>query len=344
MLLTQSPHKRRQRGFTLIELMISMTIGLIILLGMTTMFVSNTKSQAELEKSNRQTESGRYAIQLLTDDIFNAGYYAEFDPSAMPDPALPGLCDVTLDTLRTALPLPIQGLDDGATGASCLTDAKADSDVIVVRRVETCLLGTGNCEPASAGGAFFQASLCNNASELGAGDPLSYFALDIASSAMNKHKRDCTDASAGSPAEIRRFVTHIYYVANNHNAGDNIPTLMRASLGGVGSLAYTLEPMAEGIESLQFEYGLDTDSSGAPDLFATAPATAAMWRNAVAVKLHLLSRNTQESKSYTDANTYTLGLTATGQPKNPVITNTHYKRHVFSTMITIPNAAGRKTP
>lgn len=341
------PHTRyraRPGGFTLVELMVSMTIGLIILLGMVMMFVSNTKSQAELEKSNRQTESGRFAIQMLTDDIHNAGYYAEFDPSSMTDPALPGICDATLATLRGALPLPIQGLDDSAAAATCLTDAKADSDVLVVRRVETCLLGVGNCKAASAGGAFFQASLCSNASELAAGDPMEHFALETDVSALDKHKRDCTDATAGTLADMRRFVTHIYYVANNHIAGDGIPTLMRASLGGSGALSYTVEPMAEGIESMHFEYGLDTDTNGSPDLFSTAPAGAPMWRNVVAVKLHLLSRNTQESKSYTDTKTYVLGQNASGQPKTVSITNPNYKRHVFATMVSIPNAAGRKMP
>ena len=344
MLPTPFPAAARPRGFTLVELMLSMTIGMFILLGMVMMFVSNTKSQAELEKSNRQTESGRYAMQLLTDDIYNAGYYGEFDPTPLPDPTLPGVCVTAIDTLRTLLPLPVQGMDDGATGATCLTDVKANTDVLVVRRVETCVVGTGNCGPEADGGVFFQASLCANSNELSNGDPTMHFSMQLAVADLNKHKRDCTDLNAGTPAVVRRFVTHIYYVANNHLDGDKIPTLMRASLGGSGALAFTVEPMAEGIESLQFEYGQDTTADGAPDTYSTAPSTSAAWRNVVAVKVHLLSRNTQESKSYTDNNTYTLGLNASGAAKTIAITDRKYKRHVFSKMITIPNTAGRKTP
>ena len=346
MLPTPFPAAARPRGFTLVELMVSMTIGMVILLGMVMMFVSNTKSQTELEKSNRQTESGRYAMQLLTDDIYNAGYYAEFDPTSMPDPTLPNVCETDIAKLRTLLPLAVQGMDDGATGATCLSDVKANTDVLVVRRVETCILGvgTGNCGPESDGGAFFQASLCSNSNELADGDVTKHFSLQTTVAALNKHKRDCTELNPGTLALARRFVTHIYYVANNHLDGDKIPTLMRASLGGSGTLAFTVEPMAEGIESLQFEYGQDTNADGAPDSYSTAPATSAAWRNVVSVKVHLLSRNTQETKSYTDANTYTLGLTASGQAKTITITDKKYKRHVFSKMITIPNTAGRKTP
>lgn len=343
--LSSPPPMRLSPGFTLIELMVSMTIGLVILLGMVMMFVSNTKSQAELEKSNRQIENGRYAIQILSDDIFNAGYYAEFDPSPMLDPAaLPAPCDATLDTLRAALPLPVQGLDDSAAGAPCLTDAQDDSDVLVIRRAETCLLGVGNCEPASKGGAFFQASLCSNSAELGMADPTNHFSLDSNVDSLNRHKRDCTDLNPGTLADKRRFVTHIYYVAKNHKPGDNIPTLMRANLGGSGALGFTVEPMAEGIESLQFEYGLDTSGDGAPDMYMTSPGSTAMWRNAVAIKVHLLSRNTEESRTPPEDKVFTLGLTSTGQPKKPVIANKKFKRHVFSTTVTIPNAAGRKTP
>ncbi len=341
MTLPLSPALQRDRGFTLIELMVSMTIGLILLLGMVMMFVSNTKSQAELEKSNRQTESGRYAIQVLSDDIFNAGYYAEFDPSPMATPgALPGPCDTNVANLRTALPLPVQGIDDSTAGAPCLTDAKADSDVLVVRRVETCLLGVGNCEPEGAGGPFFQASLCSLSTELGSADATNHFALEANAAALTRHKRDCTELNPGTLAGKRRFVTNIYYVAQNHLPNDKIPTLMRARLVDG---AFTLEALAEGIEALHFEYGLDSDDNGSPNLFTPAPGTPAAWRNAVAIKVHLLSRNTEESRGHKDDKVYTLGQNAAGQPKVIDIgADTKFKRHVFSTMVVIPNSAGRK--
>ena len=161
---------------------------------------------------------------------------------------------------------------------------------------------------------------------------------------LTRHKRDCTDLIAGTPAEKRRFVTHIYYIANNHKTGDKIPTLMRATLSNSAPLGFTVEPMAEGIESMHFEYGVDTNLNGAPDLYTPAPATATAWRDVVAVKIHMLSRNTEQSPGYTDTNVYTLGLNAGGTPNQPVITGTNYKRHVFSKMVTIPNTAGRKSP
>ena len=78
---------RRARGFSLAELLIAVTIGLAILGGLSAMFVKNTRTQAEIDKAHRQVENGRYAIDLLAVDLRNAGYFSEFDPGALPDPA-----------------------------------------------------------------------------------------------------------------------------------------------------------------------------------------------------------------------------------------------------------------
>ena len=128
---------RRQRGFTLVELMIASAIGLLVLAGMATLFVSNSRAQTEIEKANRQIENGRYAIDLLTSDLRNAGYYGEFDPSRMPDPAaLPDPCDTDLADIRAALPLSVQGFNNAEDkSVACLTDLKPGTDIVVVRRV-----------------------------------------------------------------------------------------------------------------------------------------------------------------------------------------------------------------
>src|SRR6185312_5202608 len=58
-------HSPRVRGFTLVELMIGITLGLFIMIGLISLLVSNVASRSELDKSSRQIENGRYAVQLL---------------------------------------------------------------------------------------------------------------------------------------------------------------------------------------------------------------------------------------------------------------------------------------
>src|SRR3990167_259795 len=74
-------NRQTQRGLSLVELMISITIGLLILSAMTTLFVNQSKTRAELDKSNRMIDNGRYALELLSENLRLAGFYGELDPS-----------------------------------------------------------------------------------------------------------------------------------------------------------------------------------------------------------------------------------------------------------------------
>lgn len=346
---------RAARGFSLAELLIAVAIGLALLAGLSAMFVKNTQAQAEIEKAHRQVENGRYAIDLLAGDLRNAGYLGEFNPTVLAAPAaLPAPCATGVDELKAGLALAVQGLDGQATGLDCLSDVRAGTDVLVVRRTSTCVAGSAGCEASAAGGPFFQASLCNNASELNSSDSADFYSLAAGTAGLTRHARNCTAAAA-----IRRYRTHIYYVANNNLAGDRIPTLKRKELASDGTtIGWTTVALAEGIENLQLEYGLDLTpagtGNGVPDLSTPAPASAAgcaaaacavaNWRSAVAVKVHVLARNAVPTAGHLDRKSYVLGLTAGGENNTVAPANDAYKRHVFQTLVTLPNPAGRRMP
>jgi type IV pilus assembly protein PilW len=314
----------------------------VILIGMSTLFVSNSKAQAEIEKANRQVENGRFALSMLAADLRNAGYYGEFDPTVLAAPsAMPDPCTLTVTALKLALPLPVQGVDNAsASSLGCLTDVRAGTDIVVVRHAHTCVAGASDCEPLSAGGPYFQASLCNNPSELDSGDVQDYFALDTDSTLMQRHRRDCSQtAGTGTLAAIRRFDTRIYFIANNDSDGDGIPTLKRADIvSGAAGLAVTIVPLVEGIDNLQIEYGIDSNTDGTADSYTAAPASVAAWRDVMTVKLNLLARSLDPTVGYTDTKTYNLAGTTVG----PL--NDHFKRHVFQAMVDLPNPRGRRMP
>jgi type IV pilus assembly protein PilW len=76
---TSRRHNRRL-GFTLIEMMVGIALGLIVLAVLTAVFVGVSNNRRDMERTGRQIENGRFAIRLLADDIVNAGYFGEFDP------------------------------------------------------------------------------------------------------------------------------------------------------------------------------------------------------------------------------------------------------------------------
>lgn len=324
--------------------MVAITLGLLILVGLSMFYLNSSRAQAELEKSSRQIENGRYAMQTLMEDIRQAGYYAEFDPQSagLPLPAtLPDPCSATVGALTAALPLPIQGYNGASP--SCLSDVKPGTDVVAVRRVGTCVKGTTDC-PARAGDLFFQASLCNGPGELGSTTPTDYFALSPDLSALNRHKKDCTTI-----ADRRQLLVRLYFVANNDQAGDGVPTLKRVDIGAGGASAPV--SIASGIDDLQFDYGLDTGNNGTPAVQAADPSTygacapaacVQQWASAVAVNIHLLARNELQTAGYTDTKTYALGLNPDGTARSVGPFNDHFKRHAFQSDVQMLNPSGRR--
>jgi len=254
------------------------------------------------------------------------------------------------------LPLYLQGYDDVGSGTlSCVQDVAPGTDIIVVRHASSCLTDAASCEVNAAGAPFFQASLCDNPSELGSGSSSDFYAVDAVASNLTRHMRDCTQtAGSGTLAAVRYLQIHIYFIANNGRTGDGIPTLKRVEVSNNnGALSLTTVALAEGVENLQMEYGLDTNQDGATDVYTTDPAAyggcasaacaATNWSSVVSAKINLLTRSTQANASYTDDKTYVLGAKADGSPNTIAITNVHYKRHVFNSTVVLPNPSGRRT-
>lgn len=65
--------KRLHRGFTLIELMVSMVLGLVIVGGATSLILANRQSYRTNEALSQVQESGRTAFELLARDVREAG-------------------------------------------------------------------------------------------------------------------------------------------------------------------------------------------------------------------------------------------------------------------------------
>ena len=337
--------RTQQSGYTIIELMISVTIGLIILAGLVSIFANNSRTRGEIERANQQTENGRYALQLITDDLHNAGYLAEFNPTPLATPAAkPDPCDTTVAVLNGALPLAVQGYDDGATVPTCLSDVRAGTDILVVRHASTCAVGSAGCDANVVNDVYFQTSGCNSATELASGNVATYYVLDTNAASFTRHKKDCLTV-----ANVYQYRTHIYFVANNDQANDGIPTLKRAELGNA---AFNIVPLVEGIENLQIEYGLDTATVGSPAAYTADPdsyvpcaaSPTNCWRNTVAAKINVLARNTTTTPGYVDNKAYTLGLNFNGTANVVGPFNDAYKRHAYESAVKLNNPAGRNTP
>ena len=326
-------------GFTVVELLVAMTIGLFVVGGASAAYVFNQRTRAELERGSRQVENGRYAMQLLADELRHAGYLGELNPRGLAPPAaMPQACENVLDELRAALTVPLQGVDDASAAPSCLGDVKPGTDIISIRRASTCVAGTAGCAPFSGGHPHIQVSRC------GAETAIARFRFTAVAGDLDRTNRDCS-----TPAGAHRYLARIYYLASNNDAGDSIPTLKRAELNGNN---WTIEALVEGIENLQIDYGIDTDGNGAPDQYTSTPgsfggcntATCQVqnWSNVTAIKLNLLARNLEATPGHTDNRIYVLGIDSAGTERTVGPFGDRFRRHSYSSTVRPNNIAGRR--
>jgi len=371
-----------QRGLSLVELMIAMALSLIIVAAIAQLFAGMSRANQEMAKTSSQIENARFSIQFITNDLVHAGYWdsfvPEFDdltfddtaptdyPTIVPDPCATATFPLTAAVRNQLIGLPIQVYN--AVPGSCgtaLPNKLANTDVLVVRHVNTCVPGDTNCETDVSGKLYFQASNCEDELDLGQN-----YVFDP--SAHSLKQIDCLAVESK-----RKVIQNIYYIRDFAvTGGDGIPTLMRSEFDLVGGTLAQQPAVAlvEGIERFRVELGIDSLSDtgatvfpiaaapdpnaiidwaddnnltspqnrgdGIPDgafIYCGAGCSVYQLANTVAVKLYILARADVATPGYTDTKDYKLGSPAAIGPFND-----SFKRHVFSTTVRLNNVAGRR--
>lgn len=326
--------------------MISMAIGLLLVAGVATLIGRQSLSRGELDKSARQIENGRYALSLLEDDIQHAGFYGQYSGTFTAPGALPDPCSVSsAAVIDAALALPVQGYDAPATVpaplSACLPNANhiPGTDILVIRRLEA-----DESPPALgslvAGQFYVQTTPIAKVTGLGP-DP----------SGTTPSLYTLTQKDTVTPAELRKYVEHIYFVSpcNVYASGssvcsaaaDNgnpIPTLKRLELSvSGGAPAFITVPLVDGIENLQFDYGIDKTGDGTPSTPLVSAPALADWPNVMAIQVNLLARNTTPTGGYSDGKTYGMGLAGAVGPFND-----NFKRHAFTATVRVVNPSEQR--
>ena len=126
---------KSQCGFSLIELMVSITLGMIVVAAVLALFLNITRNNSEMAKTNNQVESARFAIQLIQNDLIHAGFWGshvpQFDdltfsvtpadvPAAVPDPCSAyALWDAAYKNQVIGIPIQTYGDTPPAGTGSC---------------------------------------------------------------------------------------------------------------------------------------------------------------------------------------------------------------------------------
>jgi type IV pilus assembly protein PilW len=317
--------RTRQKGFSVVELMVAMGLSMVLAVAITTVFVNNSHSFNQDDNVSRMQDDARHALRELAFEISMAGHYADLlvPVGVQADASLSigtdcGPAGEDNWMYRAVQPgtdtsLSITAIDNanGATANaahSCFLAGEVvdGTDIVSIKRV------AGAAAVALRNDAVY---LRTNGTE-----GLLYSAPMPAAPTIN----------VGAPNADWEYRPSIYYIRQFANApGDGIPTLCRKVLRGATPGMRT-ECLATGIEDLQIEYGIDTSQDGHPNIYVTAPTVAEM-QNVVSVRIFLLARTTDPDIKYTNQKTFRISNAQDYTPDDS------FHRRVFSTSVSVQN-------
>ncbi len=331
------------KGFSLVEIMVSLVAGLILSAGVIQIYASNKQTYRVAEANARVQENARFAIDVLSRDLRMAGYQG-----------CAGSARILVNTLNDTSSFlydfgtAVQGFE--ATSDSAWTPAVDNSitnplggrDIVVVRGVfdgSKAITGqpnnAGDCNNSSS----YTADLkVDDTSGLASGDIViagnctraSIFQITNVNTNNNVVHNTGNSVSPGNSTkdlqacyagngELTRISTVSFYVRNN---ASGIPSLYRKD----GSSA--AEELVEGVEDMQVLYGVDTDGDGLANQFVRANDVT-NWDSVVSIRASLLLRSLEDSITTTPQTYVFNGSTVT--PADSRL------RRVFTTTISIRN-------
>lgn len=295
-------------GFSLIEFMVAILLGSILITGAVGVYLGTRRSYTEVEQVANLAENARFSLALLEESLRHVGFFGSAGPGNMQrdgslnDPA--GNCSngaEAYDTnnfffgVRTA----------SANALGCIDDAVPGSDVLVIKHLgQNPLYDADPADPTAArdGTISFPAGLTGTETYavVNAEAGLVFDGADTAPSVS------VGETHANGVAYPYRL--NVYYVRDT----GAVPTLARKVLewdATAGAMAVVTQNLAEGVENMQFLFGVDLDLDGEPDVFRNEAAVESGndWGRVLAVRAFLLIQSPSEDAGYTNNRTYQLG-------------------------------------
>jgi type IV pilus assembly protein PilW len=322
---------RRTKGFSIVELMVAILIGLIILAGVIQVVITSKTTFVGQEEMSFIQENARYAMDVIGKDIQSAGYWgcagpsARFAVAAKDSAAAPGLVRA----------LPVGGYD-GTSHSSMPTYLKdrmplpsgvtESSDVLILRGAEGTMVGIQTHDGTTITTAPEKHKIKEKAYFVVIGEDCRRVSIvkaatttdteipyeagaDNCSTAIKpsllKKSFDCTESyEAYSPgATIMEYGAKAYFVGDS-SAINGFPALKRVVFkdGGI-----TQEELALGVEDMQIMYGV-VSVGGGVQYKTASDVGAAEWPQIGSVQVQMVFRSQSATAQRAVAQTF-LGKT-----------------------------------
>jgi type IV pilus assembly protein PilW len=324
---------KKSHGLSLVELMVAMAVSSILMIGISQIFSLNTKSYKAQDETARMQESGRYAFNILMQDIRRAGYFggnANIDNiTGSSERATPAQDCLTSDTSwGRMIERPLYGLDDTVNDANtgdnytgCITNYTR-GDILVTRYVK--------------GGQVPDATL-----KLAANKDRLYIRNSLFVGRLFKasEEDESDNKVTETPNAVHELAASAYYVGPSgrncrFDTSVAIPALLRKKLSNAG--IPESEEVAHGVEYIQFQYGIDSNGDFSVNRYYNADdlsndeTVLPNWTQVVTTRFWVLVRADCPTNDYLNKKTYQMG-------DNPYTVNDNFKRQMYSATVMTRN-------
>ena len=233
---------RRQRGLTLIELMLAITLGFLISAVVLSLYINTGKSLAQNERYAWMQENARFALKAVSEDLAMADFWGRVIPtdvvtSNVTPPV--GDCGEDIDLYDAGTAIMVNNYHESPAWtqftpcAALTTDRRPSTDVLAIKRVEGSSTASTFVDAADVDGD----SDITEVLTLGAAD-LSNGVVYLRSTISAGTFIDDASSSnpPGSGQSDWRYTPRVYFIRDYYeNAGDQIPALCRREIAGIGS-------------------------------------------------------------------------------------------------------------
>jgi len=319
----RAPIMNKQKGLSLVELMIAITLGLILMTGVMQVFLSSKTVYSTQQALSRIQETGRLAVEFMARDIRMAGYMGCASRTAgmvvtntLNNPskyqydfttALMGYTAETLPADHGLTPLPtantdlfvlrgafgsgvqvVQNNNGGQVNVTITTEepgACADGSTRISGLCENDILVVSDCSKARV----FQAT---NLTKTGGGSIAGTVNVVHAATGTPGNAVNNWGGSSGPESERFRngsevlFATTMTYFIGKGTSGR--PSLWQ-NINGVN-----LE-LLEGVEDMSVKYGVDSDEDYVPNEYLPAAKLSATdWNKVIALRVELLVASVED--------------------------------------------------
>jgi type IV pilus assembly protein PilW len=290
-----------QRGFGLVELMISITLGLFLSTAVIQVFLATNTSSKVQDSLAQVQENARFAMRFLGEEIRMAGYMGcssigNINVNVIAVPA---------SAVDFGMATALVGEDNVAAGN--VLSAVPGSDLLHIKKAsESSVNVTGNMATNNANlqiennslgfetGDYVMVGDClsadvfrivNNLGSNGnAAATLAHSQAQGLNSSNNLSKLYQTDA------EVFAFESVDYFVRDTErDTAGGLPInalYMRRLIAGSGGAISAAVELVEGVEDMQIRYGVDTNADRAVDAYQTGAAVTD-WEDVLSVRIAL---------------------------------------------------------